>query len=147
MFYRYLQVRHALQSQFGSSIPRLVVMIWADLILGDDPKKLISTLYNHLLSPSATTHTYQLKAKWETDIGEIDNEQWGKYWRPVQKYLLNYQIGSPIFTSSIDLTLPLHEYLSINRTLTQPVPDVVALLVLFIISYGLAHLFSAIGHK
>lgn len=71
-----LQVRHALQSQFNDSIPNLEVVIFADIALGDDPKKLISNLYNHLLIPSATTHTQHLRAKWETDTGEIDDEQW-----------------------------------------------------------------------
>lgn len=70
MFFRYLQVRHALQSGLES-----VTLV--DMTFGEDPKKLISLLYTQLLTPKATTHAYQLKSNWETDLGEIEDEEWG----------------------------------------------------------------------
>lgn len=75
MLFRYIQVRHALQSQFCTSIPQLESTNLAGVILGVDPKKLISALYNLLLAPRATTHAYQLKSRWEDAVGEIEDEQ------------------------------------------------------------------------
>lgn len=79
MFFRYLQVRHALQSQFSASIPILESGTLVDVILGEDPKKLISILYNQLLLPLATAHAYQLKSKWEADLGGWKMKNGGKY--------------------------------------------------------------------
>lgn len=76
MFFRFLQVRHALQSQFGASVPNLESVTLAGVILDEDPKKLTSTLYNQLLLPSVTSHAYQLKSKWEGDLGGLEDEEW-----------------------------------------------------------------------
>lgn len=69
MFFRYLQLRHALNSQFRDSVPSLDSLYLVDPVMGQDPKKRISTFYNHLLPPAATDHAYQLKTKWESDLG------------------------------------------------------------------------------
>lgn len=70
--------RHALQSQFGISIPRLETVTLTDTVLGRDPKKLISFFYNHLLLPSAITHEYQLKTKWEKELGGLGDKEWAE---------------------------------------------------------------------
>lgn len=53
-----------------------------------DPKKLISTFYNILLTPSASRSAYTLKTRWEEDIGVVEDEEWGED-------LDNYKLVSP----------------------------------------------------
>lgn len=45
MLFRYLQLRHALNTQFRNSIPTLQVPLLVDIVLGKDPKKRISQIY------------------------------------------------------------------------------------------------------
>lgn len=47
-----------------------------EVIMGPDPKKLISTFYSYLLLPAATNLAYQLKSWWVEDVGELAVEDW-----------------------------------------------------------------------
>lgn len=71
MHFRYLQLRHALQTQFRNSPPNLEQLYMLGVILGSEPKKLTSMFYNSLLLPSATVSAYQLKDRWVGDVGEM----------------------------------------------------------------------------
>lgn len=79
-FYCYLQIRHALDSQF-----RNCPLVWCKVPLLDriartnSTKGLIAMAYGHLaerlLAPQATMG---VRARWEADVGEIADYQWKK---------------------------------------------------------------------
>lgn len=119
----------------------------ADMVLGEDPKKLISLLYNHLLLPKATAHAYQLKTKWETDLGEIEDEQWGEILEISKKVSpkLSHQL-THLYIFHMSYITP-SVYPDTNQTPTQPAPGVVILIAPFTTSYGLAHPSSITGHR
>lgn len=75
MSFRYLQLCHAINTQFGDSIPSLDFLPLVEVITGQDPKKLISMFYNNLLLTAATTRAYKLKSRRVTDIEEIVDEE------------------------------------------------------------------------
>lgn len=76
MFFRYLQLHHALHSQFRDSIPSLELVYLVDVVTGQDPKKRIALFYNHLMLPAATAQARQLKSLWESDLGDVTDEDW-----------------------------------------------------------------------
>lgn len=55
MLFRYLQLQHALNSQFGDSIPAFKILLLVDIVLGRDPKRLLSQIYTYLMMLTATT--------------------------------------------------------------------------------------------
>lgn len=76
MHVRYLQLRHALQTQFKNSPPNLEQLDILAVIKGPDHQKLISIFYSHLLRPGAVTIAYKLKERWVGDVGEMEDEEW-----------------------------------------------------------------------
>lgn len=76
MFFRCLQLRHALKSQFRYSILSLESLYLVEVVMGQDPKKRISSFYNRLMLPAATAKAYQLRSRWEMDVGDVANEGW-----------------------------------------------------------------------
>lgn len=47
-----------------------------EVVTGPDPKKCISSFYNHLMLPAATAQAYKLKSWWETDVGDMTDKDW-----------------------------------------------------------------------
>lgn len=76
MLFRYLQLQHALRTQFPSTPPQFPVSPILDTILGLDRKKLISVFYNDLLTPLGTKLAYQLKSRWLRNNGDVEDEDW-----------------------------------------------------------------------
>lgn len=74
--FRYLQLRHALQSQFHESPPNLEQLDILEVITGSESQKLISTFFSCLMRPTAVTLAYQLKDRWVRDVGEIEDDEW-----------------------------------------------------------------------
>lgn len=79
MHFQYLQLRHALQTQFRESPPNLEQLDILDVITGSEPQKLISTFYSCLMHPTAAALAYQLKDRWVKDVGEIEEDEWEEY--------------------------------------------------------------------
>lgn len=46
-----------------------------EVIRSYDPKKRISFFYSMLLLPSSSTLAYELKARWEMDVGATEDEE------------------------------------------------------------------------
>lgn len=95
MFFRYLQLRHAFGVQFPTGPLPLEVNPLMVIIHSQHPKKLISAFYAvcMLLMPSATKLAYALKNRWEEDVGEIGDEEWGKAWTIVNRCPLSFRIA------------------------------------------------------
>lgn len=72
MLFRYLQIRHAFRAQF----PQLDNNPLMEVIRSSDPKKLISVFYSMLLLPPSSTSAYELKARWEVDVGATEDKEW-----------------------------------------------------------------------
>lgn len=71
MLVRYLQLRYALRAQFPDLYPTYSPVPLLEVILGGDPTKLTSSLYNILLKPSTTKLAYQ--TRWEVDLGAMED--------------------------------------------------------------------------
>lgn len=76
MFFRFLQLHHVLQSQFGNASPDLTSVHLVDLLLGEDPKKLTSICYSSLTWPAAVELSNKLRGSWEADVGELEEDEW-----------------------------------------------------------------------
>lgn len=76
MHFRYLQLRHALQTQFRDNPPNLEELDILSIIKGQDSLKCISVFYNSLLRPTATSLAYRLKDRWVGDVEEMEDEEW-----------------------------------------------------------------------
>lgn len=63
LFFRYLQRRHAIQTQFTGSNPSLAVPFIVDTVTGTEPAKLISILYSTIRLPSTTALAYTAKTR------------------------------------------------------------------------------------
>lgn len=75
MFFRYLQVRHAAKVQFSSTPLQPTphpIMATAKIT---DPRGLISTFYNMLSTPTSTKLAFDLKPRWEREVGPLENEE------------------------------------------------------------------------
>lgn len=48
------------------------------VIKSTDPHKLISAFYNMLSTPVSTKIAYDLKPRWEREVGPIEDEEWGE---------------------------------------------------------------------
>lgn len=80
IFYRYLQMRHALNAQFKTQ-----PLVWSNVpllqkvIKSDNAKGHISEIYTQLSSKSIVRSEHlKCREKWEEDIGEITGAQWKK---------------------------------------------------------------------
>lgn len=69
MFFRFLQVRHAMCSQFPQSLPQPTSNAIMEVVKSTDPQKLISAFYNMLITPSATKLAYNIKPRWKREVG------------------------------------------------------------------------------
>lgn len=78
LLFRYLQLRHALQTQFRNLNVSLVTHPVLDIILGTEPSKLISNLYSTIHLPTVTALAYKAKTAQELDIGAIEDKDWGE---------------------------------------------------------------------
>lgn len=76
MAFKYLQLRHALKTQ----IPNMEVVSDSppvlDVILGEEPSKLILTLYLQIRNSRSNATAQKAKMEWEKDIGPIGEEDW-----------------------------------------------------------------------
>ncbi|PIO11944.1 hypothetical protein AB205_0020800, partial [Aquarana catesbeiana] len=109
MLFRYLQIRHALNTQFGSPIPALEVPLPVDIIMGKDSKKLISQFYTYLTRPAADAVAHQLKLRWESDLGSLTDEDW-------EEALANCKAVSPKLSDRLSHLYMLHSsYLTPRR--------------------------------
>lgn len=76
MFFRFFQIRHAMQSQFPQAPPQPAFNNLVAVVKGTDPQKLISTFYNMLITPPSTKIAYRLKTRWEREVGQMEDEEW-----------------------------------------------------------------------
>lgn len=76
MFFRYLQIWNALQTQFLAAVPQLDPNPVMGAIKNLDPKKLNLVFYSMLLFPSSSRLAYQFKLRWERDVGTLEEEEW-----------------------------------------------------------------------
>lgn len=76
-FYRYLQLRHALQTQSRSAALALVTHpLINDIFYGQEKKGLISHIYSHLLSAIQDTANLPCRRRWIEDLGEVSEDIW-----------------------------------------------------------------------
>lgn len=101
MFFRYLQLQHALNTQLGGPIPALEIPLLVDIVLGEDPKKQISQIYTYLMRPIAETTTQQQRSRWESDLGILTDEDW-------EEALGNCKIVSPKLSDRLSHLYVLH---------------------------------------
>lgn len=104
MFFHYLQLQHALSTQFQDSIPILKVILLLDIILGQDPKKQISQIYSYLMLPTATAIAYKLNSCWEPDLGVMTDEDWEEALVTCKYVSPKHLIASPTSTYSLGQT-------------------------------------------
>lgn len=78
MFFRYLQIRHALSAQFPETTPQSIPNSIIAVVKSTDPQKLISSFYNMLIIPSSTKLAYNIKSRWEREVGVIEDEEWSE---------------------------------------------------------------------
>ena len=74
--FKYLQLRHALKTQ----LPNMVVSDSPpvlDVIMGEEPSKLISTLYLKIRNRSSNAIAQKAKMEWEKDIGPMGGGRLG----------------------------------------------------------------------
>lgn len=77
MYFRYLQLRHALLAQDrGGGIPAPVRLPLLDIIIGDNPSRLISALYLELRTNTNTFVSDRAKRRWERDVGPLEESDW-----------------------------------------------------------------------
>lgn len=88
MLCRYLQLCHSLRAQFPDVSPIMLSDPLFEVIQWPDSAKSIFSLYNILLTPSATNLAYQINSWWETDVCGLDDTEW-------EEILDNYKFYSP----------------------------------------------------
>lgn len=76
MFYCYLQIRHAIQTQFSGGLPQPTPNPIIAIVKDTDSKKLISCFYNMLSAPTSAKLAYALKPRWEREVGRMEDEEW-----------------------------------------------------------------------
>ncbi|XP_077306291.1 uncharacterized protein LOC143925706 [Lithobates pipiens] len=76
MHFRYLQLRHVLQTQFPYALLTMESLDIVDIITGQDPHKLTSIFYSSLLRPQVVIQAYKLKERWVGDVGELEDDEW-----------------------------------------------------------------------
>ena len=76
-FYRYLQLRHAIQSETRLSPLRFSTHpLMAEVFMIKDKKGMISNIYSVLLSVTHDASSLPCRRGWEKDLGPIDGETW-----------------------------------------------------------------------
>lgn len=76
-FCRYLQLRHALQSQtWLSRLERTEHPLMTDILNAQNKKGMISQIYITLLSRTQDAAKLPCRHRWEQDLGEIEGEDW-----------------------------------------------------------------------
>lgn len=82
LFYRYLQVRHALDMQFRGKVPELNEMpSLRKLVNVQTSKGLIYEMYECTMRAGQEGEVeYGNRVKWEKDVGSITEEQWKRSW-------------------------------------------------------------------
>lgn len=76
MKFRYIQLRHALGTQFAEGLPSPQVLPMVDVIIGNDPLKLISSLYSIIRTRTVARVIDTARIRWEMDIGPVDDSDW-----------------------------------------------------------------------
>lgn len=77
VFYQFLQIRHAWNSQFCITTLKLTKSSLISIISGPGGKSgLMSFLYQQLLAEFLKKYPLTVKSKWESDVGNIGEEQW-----------------------------------------------------------------------
>lgn len=74
-FFRFLQVRHAMQTNFSSEFTQSVHNPLMEVVESTELHTFISIFYGMLLLPSSSQIAYRIKTKWENDMGNIEDEQ------------------------------------------------------------------------
>ena len=88
-FYRYLQLRHFIQSQLGGSLKRPRLSQLESLLTQKINGKHISLTYD-LLMANNKANTNLVKEKWEQDLGiTIDDDHWSLLLTDAQKGFIN----------------------------------------------------------
>lgn len=85
MLFSYMQLRHALYTQFDDGFPNTQMLPMVDVITGTDPAKLISILYSIIRTRTIAGIIKTAKIRWEEDIGPIDDSDWDEILENVKK--------------------------------------------------------------
>lgn len=76
-FYKYLQLRHAFQSESRvSSLGSTMHPLMNKVLLTDERKGMISRVYVRLLNATHDASTLTYRRDWERDLGPIDGDTW-----------------------------------------------------------------------
>lgn len=62
-----------MHSQFPQSPPQPNPIAVMAIVKSTDPQKLISTFYNMLITPSSTNLAYDIKSRWEKEVGSLED--------------------------------------------------------------------------
>lgn len=101
-FFKYLQLRHAIQSE--NRIPSLVLVtcpLMRDVLLTEDRKGMISRVYSRRLHSTRNASKLPCRKGWEKDLGPIDGEQWELCLTSVHCYQYLRHISCPTYSYSI----------------------------------------------
>lgn len=85
MQFSYMQLKHAIQTQFAHSLPNPQMLPLVDIITGTNPEKLISTLYTTLRTRLVAKIVDIARIRWEEDVGPIDDSDWEDILENVKK--------------------------------------------------------------
>lgn len=89
MLFRFLQLRHALQSQFRNSTPDLFFISCGRSPGSRLEKKLTSICYSNPILPAASDLTCELKSSWVVDVEEDGRMPW----QPASWFLQSFLTG------------------------------------------------------
>ena len=78
LLFQFLQVHHAVQAQFTQPLPQSSPNVVMAIVKGEDPRRLISDFYVMLLTPSSTVLAYNLRPRWEREVGLLEDEEWSE---------------------------------------------------------------------
>lgn len=76
LFYRYLQLRHALGTQFRGASRSISKYPLIGVLRSQGPRGMVSILYTYLLGEHMALHPLEVEAKWKTNIPTLDAEDW-----------------------------------------------------------------------
>lgn len=68
--------RFHLRLQEGHGVARALSVPDCEKVKSTDPRGLISTFYNMLLTPTSSKIAFDLKPRWEREVGLMENEEW-----------------------------------------------------------------------
>uniref|UniRef100_A0A803JZ26 Reverse transcriptase zinc-binding domain-containing protein n=1 Tax=Xenopus tropicalis TaxID=8364 RepID=A0A803JZ26_XENTR len=87
-FFRYLQLRHAFHSQFGSYQLSPTLLSWEARLWALDPTKLVSQLYS-IIQASHPAPFNKAKRKWLATVPSLDEDQWDETTDNVYDFLIS----------------------------------------------------------